>query len=155
MATTIVSVDPKDPIKHLYCGPKNMKPLTTYTLFKDLNDHDFVVVRPHGLVFVRMGRTQGDVVKDEENENFKMVKAQWWVPMKKDANLDEQHYMKIVGMASGNVILQIQNNGLTFHLFFSHFQPKKNSNKSQITILVACANRVKINLDATNGFSNV
>jgi hypothetical protein len=30
-------------------------------------------------------------------------------------------YMKIDGMASGNVILQIQNNGLIFHFFFSHF----------------------------------
>jgi hypothetical protein len=51
-----------------------------------------------------MGRTKVDVVKDEENEYFKMVWVQWWVPMKKGSNLDEQHYMKIVGMASGNVI---------------------------------------------------
>jgi hypothetical protein len=38
-----------------------------------------------------MGRTQGDVVKDEENENFKMVRVQWWVRVKKGKNLDEQH----------------------------------------------------------------
>jgi hypothetical protein len=36
-----------------------------------------------------MGKTKGDVVKDEESENFKMVRVQWWVPMKKGANLDE------------------------------------------------------------------
>jgi len=32
-----------------------------------------------------------DVIKDEENEYFKMVRVQWWVPMKKRSNLDEQH----------------------------------------------------------------
>jgi hypothetical protein len=36
-----------------------------------------------------MGRAEGDVVKDEENEYFKMVKVQWWAPMKKLSNLDE------------------------------------------------------------------
>jgi hypothetical protein len=30
-----------------------------------------------------MGRVEGDVIKDEENEHFKMVRVQWWVPMKK------------------------------------------------------------------------
>jgi hypothetical protein len=32
-----------------------------------------------------------DVIKDEENEYFKMARVQWWVPMKKKSNLDEQH----------------------------------------------------------------
>jgi hypothetical protein len=36
-----------------------------------------------------MGRAQGDVLKNEENENFKMVGVQWWVLVKKGANLDE------------------------------------------------------------------
>jgi hypothetical protein len=36
-----------------------------------------------------MGRTKGDVVKDEESEYFKMVRVQWWVPMKKGLKLDE------------------------------------------------------------------
>jgi hypothetical protein len=36
-----------------------------------------------------MGRTQGDVVKDEESAFFKMVRVQWWVPAKKGINLDE------------------------------------------------------------------
>jgi hypothetical protein len=30
-----------------------------------------------------MGRVEGDVIKEENNEFFKMVKIQWWVPMKK------------------------------------------------------------------------
>jgi hypothetical protein len=37
-----------------------------------------------------MGKTQCDVAKDEQNENFKMVKVQWWVLAKKVSNLDEQ-----------------------------------------------------------------
>jgi len=30
-----------------------------------------------------MGKAEGDVIKDEENEYSKMVKVQWWAPMKK------------------------------------------------------------------------
>ncbi len=58
-----------------------------YTLFIDLNDGDFVVVRPHdlGLFSIWIGRMQGD----EESAFFKMVRVQWWVPMKKGKNLDE------------------------------------------------------------------
>ncbi len=54
-------------------------------------DGDFVLVRPHdlGLVHVWMERAQGDVMKDEENAFFKMLRVQWWVPMKKGINLDE------------------------------------------------------------------
>ncbi len=39
-------VDPKDPIQVPYCEPKNMKPLTTYMPFRDLNVGDFVFVNP-------------------------------------------------------------------------------------------------------------
>jgi hypothetical protein len=38
-----------------------------------------------------MGRAEGDVIKDEENEYFKMVRVQWWVLVKKGSNFDEQH----------------------------------------------------------------
>ncbi len=31
------------------------------------------------------------MVKDEENAFFKMVRVQWWVPVKKGRNLDERH----------------------------------------------------------------
>jgi hypothetical protein len=46
-------------------------------MFKDFNNGDFVLMRPHDLLFVLvwMGRTQSDVVKDDQNENFKMVKV--------------------------------------------------------------------------------
>jgi hypothetical protein len=45
-------VDPKDPIQVPCCGPKNMRPLITYTPFKDLNVGDFVFVKSHDLDLV-------------------------------------------------------------------------------------------------------
>jgi len=45
-------VDPEDPIQVPYCGPKNMKPLTTYTSFRDFNVGDFVFVKPLNLDLV-------------------------------------------------------------------------------------------------------
>ncbi len=50
-------------------------------------------MKPHDpdLVPFWMGRMEGDVVKDEESEYFKMVRVQWWVLVKKKSNLDEQH----------------------------------------------------------------
>jgi hypothetical protein len=30
-----------------------------------------------------MGKVEGNVIKDEKNEYFKMVKIQWWVLVKK------------------------------------------------------------------------
>ncbi len=70
-----------------------MRPLTTYMPFKDFNVGDFVLVKLHdpNLILLWMGRTEVNVVKDEENEYFKMMKIQWWVPMKKGSNLDERH----------------------------------------------------------------
>jgi hypothetical protein len=58
-----------------------LKPIPAYTLFKYLNNGDFINVRLHGpfLVPIQMGRTQSDVVKDDQNEIFKMVRVQWWV----------------------------------------------------------------------------
>jgi hypothetical protein len=84
--------DSENPIIHPYCGPKNLKPAPTYTPFKNLNNGDFVFVRLHDpfLVHVLLGKTQSGFVKDNQNENFKMVRVQWWVPVKKGSNLDEQ-----------------------------------------------------------------
>jgi hypothetical protein len=69
-------IDAKDPIMCPYCGPKQLKHFLTYSPFKDLNNGHFALVRPHDLLLVLMwmGRTQGDVVKDEQNEFFKMVR---------------------------------------------------------------------------------
>jgi hypothetical protein len=35
-----------------------------------------------------MGKTQCDVVKNEENVFFKTVKVEWWVHVKRGTNLD-------------------------------------------------------------------
>jgi hypothetical protein len=93
LSTTIVDDDPKDPILCPYRGLKNMRPSTAYTPFRDFNGEDFVIVIPHdlGLVHVWMGIIESDVVKDEENAFFKMVRVQRWVLMKKGANMDERH----------------------------------------------------------------
>jgi len=65
-------VDLENPIKVPYCGPKNLRPLIAYMLFKDLNVGDFVFVRPHdlNLVLLWMGRIESDVIKDDESEYF-------------------------------------------------------------------------------------
>jgi len=98
LLTSIVNSNPEDPIQRPYCGPKNMRPLTTYTSFKNLNDGDFVLMRSHDLdlVLVWMGRAQGDVVKAKEIDFFKMVRVQWWVPMKKGVNLDEPSIWRLL-----------------------------------------------------------
>ncbi len=68
-----------------------MRPLIAYTPFKDLNVGNFVLMGLDNLNLVPlwMGRAEGDVVKDKESEYFKMVRVQWWVPMKKISKLDE------------------------------------------------------------------
>ncbi len=99
-------VDLEDPIWVPYCGPKNMKPLTAYIPFKDLNVGNFVFVKPHDLDLVPlwMGRVEGDVVKDEESENFKMVRVRWGFLWKKDQIWMNNICMKIVRMGTRNVI---------------------------------------------------
>jgi hypothetical protein len=69
-------IDSKDLIMYLNCGPKNLKSTPMYILFKDFNIGKFVLMRPHDLVLVLvwMRRTQSDV-KDDQNENFKMLKV--------------------------------------------------------------------------------
>ncbi len=91
LLTVMDVVDPEDPIRVPYCGPKNMRPLNAYVAFRNLNVGDFVFMRLHDLDLVPlwMGKVEGDVIKDEKNEYFKMVRVQWWVLVKKRSNLDE------------------------------------------------------------------
>jgi hypothetical protein len=49
----------------IYCGPKNMKPSIAYTLFKNLNDGDFVFVKPHDLSLFLFGREEHKVICGE------------------------------------------------------------------------------------------
>ncbi len=71
-----------------------MRPLTTNMPFKDLNVGDFVFMESYdpNLVPLQMGSVEVDVIKDEDSEYFKMVRVQWWVPVKKRSNLNEKHF---------------------------------------------------------------
>ncbi len=80
-----------------YCGPKNMKPslsITTYTPFRDLHEGDFLLTRPSKLEMypVWMGKVHIDVVKDVNDEYYRMVHVQWWVPFKKETCNDAKLY---------------------------------------------------------------
>jgi hypothetical protein len=93
----VVDVDPKDPIILPYYDPKNMHPslsTTTYTPFHDLFVGHLIFVRLVDFIVypMWMGRAESDVVRDQENENYKNVYVQWWVPMKKGAKNDEELY---------------------------------------------------------------
>ncbi len=70
-------IDLEDLVNCLYCGPKNFKSTPACTLFKDFNNQDFVLMKPYDplLVPTWLGITQNDVVKDDQNENFKMVRV--------------------------------------------------------------------------------
>jgi hypothetical protein len=61
----------------LYFGPKNLKLILAYTPFRDLNNEIFVLVKPHDpfIIHVQIRRTHIDVVKDHQNEFFKMVRV--------------------------------------------------------------------------------
>jgi hypothetical protein len=50
-----------------------------YMPFCDLFASNFVIVRPLNLrvYLIWMGRAKSDVVKDQENENYKKVYVQW------------------------------------------------------------------------------
>jgi hypothetical protein len=37
-----------------------------------------------------MGRAESDFIKDQENENYKKVYVQCWVPVRKGAKNDEE-----------------------------------------------------------------
>jgi hypothetical protein len=90
LSTTPV-VDLEDLVIHLNCGPKNLKLAPAYTPLKNFNNGDFVFVKLHDpfLVLVWSRKTHSDVVKDDQNEFFKMVTVQWWVLLKKRSNLDK------------------------------------------------------------------
>ncbi len=85
----------EDPIIPLYCGIKNMKPFlstTTYTPFRNLHEFFFILAHPFDpkVYLVWMGRAHNDVLKDGNDNHYRMVHVQWWTPCKKGAcnNLD-------------------------------------------------------------------
>jgi hypothetical protein len=157
LSIVVINVDLEDPIQHLYCGPKNMRPSTVYTLFKDFNDGDFVFIKlhDHDLVPIWMGKTQGDVVKNEESAFLKMVKVQWWVPMKKGKKLDKQHLYEDCWNGKWKCNFADLEQWLDISCIYFLFPTQKKSNKIKFFILFAYANRAKINFDVTNSSNDM
>jgi hypothetical protein len=74
----VVNVDREDHVIPPYCGLKSMHPslnIFAYTPFCDWFVGNFVLVQPSDPTFyhVWMGRAKSDVVKDQENENYRKV----------------------------------------------------------------------------------
>jgi hypothetical protein len=94
---TIVNVDLENPIIPPYYCPKNMHPslsITAYMPFCDLFVGNFVLVWPiNPIVYhVQMGKVENDVVKHQNNKNYRKVHVQWWVLVKKGAKNDKELY---------------------------------------------------------------
>jgi hypothetical protein len=94
---TVVDVDLKDLVILPYCGLRSMcLSLNTiaYKFFCDLFVGNFVLVWPVDptIYLVWMGRAESDVVKDQENENYRKVYVQWWFFMRKGVENDEELY---------------------------------------------------------------
>jgi hypothetical protein len=73
-----IFVDMEDPTIPPYFSPKNMKPslrITTYIPFEDLHEGDFLLACPLELEMypIWMGRVYIDVVKDVNDEPYRMV----------------------------------------------------------------------------------
>jgi hypothetical protein len=115
-------------------------------------------VKPHNpdLVPLWMGRVEGDAIKDEEIKYFKMVRLQWWVPMKKGSNLDEQHLYEDCWNGKWKCNLANLEQWLDISAFiFSFLAWKNTTNKSQINILAIYAIRAKDKFDVTNASTNL
>jgi hypothetical protein len=93
----LIFYDIKDLLIPLYYGPKNMKSslsTTTYNPFKDLHERDFLLTCPSKpkVYLVWMGIVHSDVVNDANDEHYRMVHVQWWVPFKKGARNNAKFY---------------------------------------------------------------
>jgi hypothetical protein len=93
----VVNVDPEDLVIPPYYGFKSMCPslrTIAYMPFRDLFVGNCVLVwHVDPIVYlVWMGKVKSDVVRDQENENYRKVYVQWWVPVRKGAKNDEELY---------------------------------------------------------------
>jgi len=103
-----------------YCGPKNMKPslrITTYIPFEDLHEGDFLFTRPFELEMypVWMAKVYTGVVKDVNDEHYRMVHVYWWVPFKKKTHNDAELYK---GCWEGKWMQFLKPNAMGGHSFY-------------------------------------
>ncbi len=123
-------VDSKDLVIHSYCGPKSLKLVLAQTLFRDLNNGEFFLVKPHDLFLVPVWLGKGSNSDEHLYEDY-------WNGKWKCNLADPKQWFEIVP------------------ILFSFPSWKNTTNKSQITILDSCSSRMKVNLEATNATSNL
>ncbi len=86
----------------------------------------------------------------------KWWRSHWWVPMKKASNLDEQHLYEDCWNGKWKCNLIDLEWWLKILVVLSSFPTWKNTtNKSQINIPQSFAFWIRVNLEATNAFSNL
>jgi hypothetical protein len=54
LPSTMEVIDLEDLIMCSYYGHRNLKPFLAYTLFKDINNGDFVIMKPHDPILAHM-----------------------------------------------------------------------------------------------------
>jgi hypothetical protein len=97
-----------------------------------------------------MGKAKSDVVRDQNNENYRMIYVQWWVPMRKGAKNDEDLY-------HNDWLSKWKNNDVDpkqwveiSSIVFSFSIRSNTTVNSIINISVTHAFKAKANLDAIN-----
>jgi hypothetical protein len=126
-----------------------------YTPFHDLFVGNLVFMQPTDLkiYLVWMGRAKSDVVRDQENEIYRKVYVQWWVPMKKGAKNDEELYHNCWLNKWKNNHVDLKQWVEIYRVTFSFSTRSNIIVHSMISINVTHASKVKVNLDATNNNS--
>jgi len=115
-------------------------------------------MRPHdpNLVLLWMEIVEGDVIKDEDSEYFKMVRVQWWVLVKKGSNLDGQHLYENYWNGKWKCNLADLKQWLDIAtIFFLVHVWKNTTNKSQINIPITYVGKTKVNFDVGNASTNL
>jgi hypothetical protein len=97
-----------------------------------------------------MGRVESDIVRNQENENYRKAYVQWWDPMRKEAKNDEELYHNCwLRKWKCNHADPKQWVEIFFIMFF--FSARNNTTiNSNINIRATHASKAKANLDANN-----
>jgi hypothetical protein len=100
-----------------------------------------------------MGRAENDVVRDQENENYRKVYVQWWVPVRKGAKNDEELYHNCwLRKWKSNHVDPKQWVEISCVMFY--FSTRSNITiHSMININVTHASKAKVNFDAVDNNS--
>jgi hypothetical protein len=97
-----------------------------------------------------MGRAKNNVVKDQNNENYRKIHVQWWIPIRKGAKNDEELYHNYwLNKRKCNHAKPKQWVEISF-IAFSFLVRSNTTIDSIININVTHASKAKANLDAAN-----